>query len=215
MSSWRWLRQLALALSATVLVLGVLTARMVVEGEAAMRASDAAFKQGNARDAARAARQAALLYAPGAPHVARAYARLCAVATGAEAAGDADLAEAAWRDVRGVALETRSFISPHARELERANQSLARLALRGATSPEEQKAALERARAELARDDAPRPPWVLALVLGFLAASAGLALVAWRGITPQGELRWQQAWPGAGLALAGLLLWAVAVADWA
>jgi hypothetical protein len=209
----RVLRTVALSLLVVVLALAALTARAVIEGRRELAASDTAFNQGDLREATEHARRAAVLYAPGAPHVPKAYARLVAIAVGAEATGQRREAETAWRAVRGAALETRHLWIPEAANLERANAALARLSV----SPDDrstagdQKAALERARAELGRDDAPSAQWLVALVLGFAAALSGLTLVAARGVTREGRIVLDRAKLGILLALLGAACWTVAV----
>lgn len=213
MSSGRWLRAVALALLTVVLGLAVITARAVSDGEEHMRQSDAAFNQGNLPDALLHARSAAVMYAPGAPHLARAYDRMIAIAIGSEAAGHARSAESAWRAVRGAALETRHVWVPHAAELARANENLARLenAANRSDKAEDPRAAVERARQELARDDAPSTPWLIALLAGFAAMLTGLVVVGLRGISPDGKLALGRAKLGIVLSIAGALSWTAAV----
>lgn len=206
-----WLRRGALVLALVVLGLALLTARVLIDGERALALSDAAFDQGDVRTATLHARRAAVAWAPGAPHVEPAYARLVAIATGAEVAGDRELAAAAWRAVRGAALETRHVFVPRQADLDRANQNLARLALPADLPPEQARAASAQALAELDRDDAPRAPWVVLLAVGFLLACGGLGVVGWRGITPDGELVASGLRLGGSLLFAGALCWAVAV----
>ena len=76
----------AVVLAALVLVLVVFGWRSSSQARAAMLESDAAFNAGEIRPATAHARRAATLYVPGAPHVDQAYARLFAIARGAEAA---------------------------------------------------------------------------------------------------------------------------------
>lgn len=190
-----------------VLGVGLLTWRAVSDGEQAMAASDAAFNQGDLRTALVHARRGATAYAPGAPHVARAYARLQAVAIGAEARGDLEIAQEAWRAVRSAALETRSVTQPHAEELERANRALARLATRGKEDPEERKVVL----AELEASQGPRARWILVLGLGFLLSTVGLAWIGVRGVDVRGAVVRRQLAVGGGLALAGAVCWTIAV----
>src|SRR5690242_19018897 len=128
-----WLRRAALGLLLAVLLLATLTGRMVIEGEAALRTSDAAFDRDDLAEAMLHARRVAILYAPGAPHVAAAFARLRAIALGAEALGDINMARRAWGAVRGAALETRHLTVPHQAELDLVNQNLARLRAGGPT----------------------------------------------------------------------------------
>jgi hypothetical protein len=129
------------------------------------------------------ARRAAVLYAPGAPHVGAAYERLSAVALGAEATNQVDVARQAWGAMRGAALETRHFSTPREADLARANASLARLSSTDAAS--EDRARMTRA---LARDDAPRAPWIAVLGLGFVLFAAGLWFSSTRGISADGRI---------------------------
>jgi hypothetical protein len=243
----RWLRGIALSLMLAVLACAAITARAVGDGEAELRRSDAAFNRGELTAALEHARRAAIDYAPGAPHVARAYARLIAIAVGAEAQGKPHLALAAWRAVRGAELETRHLWIPHRRELERANRSLARLEATpppppdarqitgpltpsaatsaGAPSPDASGAAArataadaqaehaveQRLLGELQREQSPDAYWVLALGIGFAAAALGLALVAWRGVSPEGRLTLFHAKLGLVLTALGAACWTIAV----
>lgn len=241
----KWLRGIALSWMLAVLALGALTARAVSDGEAQMTKSDRAFNQGDLGAALEHARRAAVAYAPGAPHVAAAYARLMAIAVGAEAQGNRALTLRAWRDVRGAALETRHVWTPHRHELERANRNLARLeaappappdarqitgpiapsaaasagapeagtdtVLRSAASKRAERAAERRILRELRRDDAPDAFWVLALGVGLFAAAAGLGLLAWRGVSPDGRWVVFHARLGLLLAVLGAACWTIAV----
>ena len=202
-----FLRTAAMLLLLAVLALGLLTWRAVSDGEAAMAASDVAFNQGDLRTALVHARRSATSYAPGAPHVSRAYARLQAIAIGAESRGDLEIAQEAWRAVRSAALETRGMPQPHATELERANRALARLASRGSEDPEQKKQAL----AELDASQGPRARWILVLGLGFVLSTLGLAWIAVRGVDAQGAVVRRQLGIGAGLALVGAVCWTIAV----
>jgi len=209
----RILRNLAAGLMLAVLAVAVLTARAVSEGERRMRQSDEAFDRADLPGALLAARSAAVMYAPGAPHVRRAFERMVAVAVGAEAAGQRRTAESAWRAVRAAALETRHLWVVHRSELARADENLARLAqLAEADKPDaDPKLALARAKAELARDDAPSTQFVVALVVGFALALGGLGTVGFSGVTPAGGIVLGRAKLGVVLALAGAAMWTFAV----
>jgi hypothetical protein len=190
-----------------VLLFAALTARIVADGEAALSKSDAAFDKGDLRDAILFARRAAVLYAPGAPHVSAAYARLRAVALGAESTGQLEIARQAWGATRGAALETRHFVTPRELDLERANASLARLAgVNDATG-----AAREKMAKVLARDDAPEAPWVLLLGAGFALFAAGLVSFVSAGVAPSGEVSQRAIWISALVTAAGVACWALAV----
>jgi hypothetical protein len=210
-----WLKWLAPVLLTGLLVMGTLTAQAVMEGEAQMRLSDRAFDAGEARQAAQFARRAATHYAPGAPHVRAAYDRLLAVAAGAEAAADYDVALFAWRAVRGAALESRHVRLVYEAELEQANRALLRLQL-GQMVPEgAQQATVERKLFEQAlhQDTAIRTGWILLLLFGFTSAAIGLAWFIKRGMSDNGRIQLAAARVAVVLLLVGTVCWTWAVAS--
>jgi hypothetical protein len=200
-----WLKRAALGMLLGVLTLAALTARMIVEGEAELKSSDAAFDRGDLAEATLHARRAATFYAPGAPHVAAAFERMRAIALGAESQGDVNMARRAWGAVRSAVLETRHFALPHAEELALANANLARLI---ASSPGGDRQTAARL---LARDETPRAPWVLVLGLGFLLFASGLILAVRRGVSPSGEMSRKVLVVAGLLALFGVAFWTFAV----
>lgn len=213
MTAGRWLRGVALTMLLFVMAVATLTARAVIDGNREMQLSDQAFNKGDLRLAIDHARRAAVLYAPGAPHVSEAYSRLQAIALGAEAAGQAETARMAWQAVRGAALETRHVWIPERAELQRANENLARLQAASAASSDAQarQRAEKRALAELKRDNAPAAGWVILLSLGFLLALGGLTMVALRGVTRDGRVVLLQARLGLILTIVGAACWTIAV----
>jgi hypothetical protein len=203
-----WWERLSLLAFFTVLSCAVFSARVILEGESELSASDAAFDRGELGSALDHARRGATLYAPGAPHVERAYERLNALALGAEAAGQAKLAFLAWQAMRSAALESRHVWLPRQAELERANQNLARLEASARDKSEGDRGKTQaQALARLSADDAPAPAWIAVLGVGFLLALSGLSLFAFRGLNRTGKL----SFPRARL---GLLLFAIGVACW-
>jgi hypothetical protein len=208
-----WLRRAALVLLLGFLGLGVLTARAVEKGEALVRESDRAFDQGKVREAAHHARQAAVHYAPGAPHVRAAYDRLHAVAAGAEAAGDRETALFAWSAIRSAALETRHVSVPFPAELEAANRALARLevAEEAPASRRERLRQLKIAERDLSESAEGRAGWVALLGLGFAATALGLGWFTLRGVKPGGKLEHRAARLSGLVTLLGALCWAFAV----
>jgi hypothetical protein len=205
-----------LSIAAVVLlVLGAASLRAVIAGEGEIAASTEALRAGDAREAIVRARRAAAWYVPGAPHVRVAYERLIALAVAAEGLGDRDLALFAWRAVRTAAIETRWIVTPHADDLQRANEAIARLA---ATAPRppgtrtEPAAKIEREQLEtLTRDEGPRAPWAAALVLGFAAWAVGSILIARRAVSATGHVAWRRAVPGLAIAAVGTALWLLAL----
>jgi hypothetical protein len=118
---------LAVAL-ATMAIVAALTVEFARRGEAALVESDAAFNRGDVESAAVHARRAATAYVPGARHVTLAYERLHAIARGAEATGDPQVARLAWGHVRAAVLQT-DYPGNASEPLRRqADASLARLA---------------------------------------------------------------------------------------
>jgi hypothetical protein len=209
--SGTWLRRLSLTLVLVALAVATLTARVVVDGERALALSDEAFDRGDVRAATLQARRAAVLYAPGAPHVEPAYQRLEAIAKGAEAAGEREVARQAWEAIRSAALETRHVWIPRSAELQRANRNLMRLQLSAEGPPDARRDEAGRALAELARDDSPRAPWIALLAAGFSFALAGLGGFAWRGVTPDGDLVPGSVRVCVALVVVGAVCWTVAV----
>jgi hypothetical protein len=211
-SRTNWVRsllpRLALVGFFVVLIGAALTARIVLEGQSELGASDAAFDRGDLLPSLEHARRSATLYAPGAPHVARAYERLIAIATGAEAAGQSKVAFLAWQAVRSAALESRHVWLPEQANLDRANQNLARLeTLAREASDADLSRTQARALSRLDADDAPAPAWIALLGFGFLLALAGLGLCAFRGLEPSGKLSLAR-------TRLGLLLFAIGAACW-
>lgn len=216
MTSGQILRRVALLLLILVVGLAVLTARAVTAGTAAMAASDEAFHRGDVREALEHAHAAAVHYAPGAPHVARAYTRMIAVAHGAEREGKVHLAEQAWASVRGASLETRHIASPMPDALAMANASLERLSRRGSESDSAASGASDSRLPAVnsAKPGAAAPAWGILLFTGFGAMIIGLMLCVLRGVRPDGklsnpDLRW-----GLGVLVFGATCW-TAVVLWA
>ena len=206
-----WLVALSRAAFFALLIGAAFSARVVLEGQSELAQSDAAFDQGDLERALDHARRSATLYAPGAPHVERAYARLYAIALGAEAAGKPKIAFLAWQAVRSAALESRHVFVAQSTELARANQNLARLqALSRAPDDPEPSQNRGRALRRLTADEAPAPLWIAVLGIGFLLCLTGLALFAFRGLDRTGKLSLVRARLGLFLFVIGAACWTLA-----
>lgn len=196
-------------------VLGAIYVRVISSGERELGASTEALRAGDAHEAIVRARRSASYYAPGAPHVRVAYARLVALGTAAEGLGKRDVALLAWMGVRSASLGSRWLLTPHAADLELANQAIARLSSTAPRPPGtrlEPPAKFEREQLEvLGRTDGPQPVWVVTLVLAFGAWIAGLGWIAVRAIDATGHIAQRRALPGALLAIGGLGLWLLAL----
>ncbi len=202
-------------LALTGLLLGAATLRVVSSGEREIAASTDGLRAGDPHAATEHARRAAGWYAPGAPHVRVAYDRLIALATTAEGLGDREASLYAWRAVRTAPIEPRWIVTPHAGDLERANLAIARLEAAAPRPPgtrNEPPATIAREQLEaLDRDEAPRTPWVVALVLAAAAWITGSVLVVRRGITAGGQISWARALPGLVVTAAGITVWLLAI----
>lgn len=144
-----------------------------------------------------------------------AYARLLHIARTAEANNDRDAALFAWRAMRSAAEQTAWLVQPHGYELALANRAIARLtseASRPLLSPDESTTQAERRmQVLLARRDAPRTGAVVLVVAGLWSSVLGLGWLAWRGVTPEGRLRWPEARFPMVVGLLGLVLYAVSL----
>ncbi|MBM4374576.1 MAG: hypothetical protein FJ095_05780 [Deltaproteobacteria bacterium] len=195
-----------------VLVAGLAawTVRVVVGGERALDASDAALDRGDADAAIAEARRAASFYAPGAPHIEQAYRRLGALARAAEEHHRRDTALYAWRAVRQAALDTRWLVTPHASDEARAASEIARLSALGRHERAEPDRAIEAAElARLRSDERPRTLWVVFLVLGLALSSGGFAFAAQR-VAGVARLEWEKGTRPLVVGAVGLALWLLA-----
>ena len=104
--------------------LSLFISRLALEGQRAMLRSDVEFDAGRLRESLAHARRAASLYAPGLNHVARADARLDAIAAGAESSQLREVAILAWQAVRSTELQRQL-----GRPSDRARRAERRLAL--------------------------------------------------------------------------------------
>lgn len=204
------LRATALALLLGLAALGAVMARAVIEGELEMQSSDEAFNRGDVRVAANHARRAAVLYAPGAPHVRAAHERLTAIAVGSEALGDSVTARLAWRALRGAVLEVRHVWTPFSSQLAESNRRLARLAVLELPPSADRQAAERRSLARLESLDTPAVGWMVALLAGFCASALGVAWMVLRGVDGEGRGLRAEGRLAACVSLLGVLCWLLA-----
>jgi hypothetical protein len=196
--------------SALALFAGVATLRAVLDGERELGASDAAFDANDLHGAIQHARRAASAYVPGAPHVEQGYARLLAVARGAEAAGKPDIAMLAFQAERAAVLESASILRPFPERLDEANRNLARLsALKSGAEPERAELA-KRLFKEAQGQSAGQGYWGSLLAGGLLLAGAGLGWFARSALGPAGRIQWLRGRWGLLTFGVGAALWALA-----
>lgn len=199
-----------------VLVAAAATLRVVVAGEDEIAASTRALEAGDAQEATFRARNAALWYAPGAPHVRVAYGRLLALGREAERKRKPEAALASYRAIITANTSTRWLLEPAAAEAEEARQAVARINAKATDRPPglatEQAATLEQAElAALARTFAPRPAWIVVLVVSFGILLLGLALAVGRAFDETGRIDWPRARLGLAAAALGLAGYATAL----
>lgn len=163
-------------------VLGLLTARGLLEGRAAVRRADECIRAGDVEGGIAHAMRAAKWYVPLASHPREGYDRLRDLARKAESTGDADTALVAWQAIRAAAKSTRSFYVPYKERLDEADERIAVLLASkpppGVDKDKSKDALLAEHRALLGKDDAPRPLAVLAVYLGLGAWMFGAYRIA-------------------------------------
>ena len=201
---------LAWSICVLLLLAGVATLRAVLDGEREIAASDAAFDADDLHAAIQHARRAASAYTLGAPHVERGYERLLAIAHGAEAQGQPEVALLAWQAQRAAVLESASFFQPFPARLEEADRNLARLEA-ARTAPEPERAAAAQRLFKQSRAQAgERAPWGGLLAGGLLVAGAGMAWFARGALGRGGAISWSGGRWGLATFACGAALWALA-----
>lgn len=161
-----------------VAALLIVVVRVAVDSRAALLAGRAAEAAGDLREAIRQYQDAVRMFLPASPFVRGALDRLEALAAAAEKTGDRATERAALEALRAGLLGARSFYTPHADRLARAEPRLSRLLAEiedpsvdpGASAPA--RAAWHAAR--LARRPGPAVGYVI-LALGGLALWLGAA----------------------------------------
>jgi hypothetical protein len=203
---------LAVTWGASVLALfaGMATLRAVLDGERELALSDQAFDANDLHGAIQHARRAASAYAPGAPHVERGYARLLAVARGAEAAGKPDIAMLAWQAERAAVLESASIVQPFPERLDEANRNLARLSAVKTAAEADRGELAQRLFKQAQRESTAGAGWGGLLAGGLLVAGSGLAWFARSALGADGRMQWLRGRWGLVTFGLGTALWAVA-----
>lgn len=210
-------RTIAITAAVVAACLAVVVSRAVWEGRSALAAGDRAAASGNMGDAIRHWRRAARWYVPLAPHVSDAYDRLEKAGRAAEAAGDRDLALAAWRGVRRSILATRSFYTPESDRLDPANQHIASLmaAQEGpAADPGKSEAERRAWHLELLRRPVgPSVLWSVIAIAGFLLWIGGAFWFAWSGVSDKDRLVGRVAARAGVLIAVGLVVWLIGLTN--
>jgi hypothetical protein len=189
----------AIAAALGLALFALLAERTRDRGRRSIEESERAFDAGQLQLAREHARAAATAYVPGAEHVTLGYARLRAIARGAERARDIELASSAWRAMRAAATESGHLWRPHEEEFREADRELARLA--GASPPLAPALALA----------GPRPAVAGGLVLGAAATLVGLWGLFGSESGDSGEPRWSRLRLPMLLGLLGAIVYGVAL----
>jgi hypothetical protein len=187
---WAYGRAIALIAALVCLVAAVAGVRQVGAGREALVDSDAAAARGDLAGAVARARDAAEAVVPGSPYPKEGYARLEAIARGAEARGDERTALGAWGAMRAATAATSAAGEGASPWTRLADDGIARAGSRPllpghpagdnawATQTGEIHASEPLLRASLTRDDLPSPLVLTLLGLGALAFFAGCARLA-------------------------------------
>jgi hypothetical protein len=189
-----------------------LSLRIVFEGRSAMAEGDEAMARGQTRDAIAAWQSAARWYLPLAPHVDDAYERLTTLAAAARDKGDRTTALLAYRAIRSATLATKSLWTPHAGDLDAANEQIAQLSAddpdAATAGGDTRDARVAFHRAQLAQS---RPGgWPVGLaILGIVAWLAGAGYLGTRGIDSAGRPNRRPITIGTVIVVAGLGAWAL------
>lgn len=182
-----------------------LAGRNLVDGRAELRAADAAMADADVDAEIRHLGRAARFRLPLASHDEQALDRLEDLAHSAEEAGEISLALAAWRELRGALLGTRTLDVGDRARLRTVNGAIVELMVREAEASG-RPIARDRWAAELDQDLGPRGRGLLASLcfVGWLLASVGFFV---RAIDAKGrlELRPATRWGGAVVVL--LVAW--------
>ena len=164
-------RKLVRALAVALAFLLVIAFRVVYASSTELSLGDTALARRDREVAVAHYRRAIRWYAPLSPHPSRAIERLERLATLSEQEGDVTLALACHRSIRAGILSTRSFYTPHASALERADRQIARLVASGPRPPMDaarDRASLEAEHLRMLRDvQQPSLPFAVLALLGF------------------------------------------------
>jgi len=189
-----------------------LSLRIVLEGRSALADGDDAMARGQTRDAIAAWQSAARWYLPLAPHVGDAYDRLTTLAASARDKGDRTTALLAYRAIRSAALATKSLWTPHAGDLDAANEQIAQLSAddpdAAAAGGNTRDARVAFHRAQLAQSRPGGWPAGLAIV-GIVAWLAGVGYLGKRGIDSAGRPNRRHIAIGTVIVVAGFGAWAL------
>lgn len=200
------LRTALRVLVAVVSLLALVSLRVVLAGEAAIARGTEALEAADVGRAIAESETAASWYAPGAPHVRVAYARLSAIADEAERRRQRTVALSAHRAVIAASQQTRWLVTPHASDARRSREAVARIE---ATGPRSESQASEPAQSieaaqlqAMARELGPRRAFALLFVVSFVCVLAGVLLLISRALDETGRI--DRARARAPLALAAL-----------
>src|SRR5579883_2843132 len=150
--------------------LGALALRVGISGRSCHQKAQAELAAGHIDEGIFWLGRSARWYLPFAPWVSTSLAELDQIGQKAIASHDIDVALAAYQEIRGATLGTRSFYTPYTQQLNAANQQIARLMAEkeAPLRPNDSlQARIDFHTALLAKDEAPKVPFVLIALSGF------------------------------------------------
>lgn len=186
--------------TAAAVLIAVPVGRALVEGRAALAATDRALRAGDDASALASAREAAAWWLPGSPYAGGAFDRLRHVAHTAEAKGDASTAVGAWRALLASSARVRWPAGRFADHAVAARAALARLEPNDGPRPAS-KAPGDVAAVGAGEGRAGATAAAAALA-GLVVFSAGAAAAVRATFERGGTLSWPLGVAAAGLALA-------------
>lgn len=177
-------RALLVLLLGTLVALGIVVTRLLVDARSAYRQGAAAEQRGDLSDAIRFYLDAGRLYVPGSPYTRNAIGRLDAIAVACVTRGDYATARSAFESERAAMLGTRSFYTPFGARLPDVERRLSRLLAamedQGARDTFEERAHWHAQR--LAERPGPKTPHVLLALLGLAVWVTSAVMFFRRGI---------------------------------
>lgn len=187
----------------------VLSIRVVVGAHSELRAGDVAAEAGDLAVAAVHYRRAGAWYLPGNPFSSGALARLEEMGNGAKERGDFDLALLAFRSLRGAILASRSFYTPHAGLLGRAERQIAYLMAAQDPPPVDVGKGREQVEREhlalLSKRTRPRLGFALLALVGFGTWVWSIFAIARRAQDAHGRIRLRPLWRVGAALVVGLI----------
>jgi hypothetical protein len=184
-------RTVVIALASLAVLYVVMCTRAIFEARAEAAHATLALERGDPEQAIVHLRGSARWYAPFNAYASDSLLRLEQLAAASEARGDQAQALSAYRSLHAAIQATRSFYTPHAELLARADQKIASLMAREPAPPIEANLSEAQRKSEYLALLQPHDPNTLGVLLAFLGfvtwVGAAVAFVSW-GVDREGRI---------------------------